>query len=182
MKNIRIIETGLDVSAIKAQLEQYPEDWGHQKKLDGIVMQDPERYHTMSDVLQLVIGQVEYIGQYVGDSEICLGTPALKKHTVIVDFLRHYFSGRIRRCAFLTLPVGGTVGSHIDHGSYYLNKDRYHLSIQGRYRYTVGDESVEVEPGTLFWFNNKLEHRAENIANEVRISFVFDVLHHPENL
>ena len=71
--------------------------------------------------------------------------------------------------------------SHIDWGTYYLNKDRYHLSIQGRYRYTVGDESVEIEPGTFLWFNNKLEHGTENIGDETRITFVIDVLHSPTN-
>ena len=36
-------------------------------------------------------------------------------------------------------------------------------------------EEVIVEPGTLFWFNNKKEHESENIANEPRIAFIFDV-------
>jgi mannose-6-phosphate isomerase-like protein (cupin superfamily) len=55
------------------------------------------------------------------------------------------------------------------------------LSIAGRYRYFVGDESYDVEPGTLLWFNNKLEHGTENIGNEVRVTFVFDVPHSKKN-
>jgi quercetin dioxygenase-like cupin family protein len=47
--------------------------------------------------------------------------------------------------------------------------------------YTVGDESVVVEPGTLFWFNNKLEHAAKNIGDDVRITLVFDVPHNKRN-
>jgi mannose-6-phosphate isomerase-like protein (cupin superfamily) len=77
----------------------------------------------------------------------------------------------------LSLPVGGTVGKHIDMGSYYQTKDRYHLSIQGRYKYMVGDEEVIVEPGTLLWFNNKLMHGTENVGDCTRITFVFDVPH-----
>ena len=53
--------------------------------------------------------------------------------------------------------------------------------IQGSYRYTVGDESVIVEPGTLLWFNNKLKHGTENVGDEVRITFVFDVPHSKSN-
>jgi hypothetical protein len=83
---------------------------------------------------------------------------------------------------FLALPVGEIVGSHIDEGTYYLTKDRYHLSIQGKYEYTVGDETTTIEPGTLFWFNNKLPHKAVNIGDNIRITFVFDVPHHKRNL
>ena len=38
-----------------------------------------------------------------------------------------------------------------------------------------------VEPGTFFWFNNKLPHGAKNIGNVDRISLVFDVPHHRKN-
>jgi mannose-6-phosphate isomerase-like protein (cupin superfamily) len=73
------------------------------------------------------------------------------------------------------------VGRHIDEGTYYLTRDRYHLSIQGRYEYFVGDESVIVEPGTLLWFNNKLMHGTKNIGDVTRITFVFDVPHSKSN-
>jgi hypothetical protein len=117
----------------------------------------------------------------VGNTEICIKTPAYEKHTEILNYLGKYFK-KLRRCGFLALPVGEIVGSHIDEGTYYLTKDRYHLSIQGKYEYTVGDETIIVEPGTLFWFNNKLPHKAVNIGDNVRITFVFDVPHHKRNL
>jgi len=175
LKHIKILKTGIDVSPMLAQLAKYADDWGHQKKLEGVELQDPDEFLTYSTVLQLVIGAIEYEGQYVGNSEICIGLPALERHTAVVDFVRENF-GTMRRCAYLGLPVGGVVGSHRDYGSYYLNKDRYHLSIQGRYWYKVNDEEeIIVEPGTLFWFNNKLVHEAKNIGDEERICFVFDV-------
>ena len=183
MKNIRIIKTGVDVSKILEQLKQYPEDWGSQKNIKDkkIEQLDSTKYTVTVDVLQLIIGGIEKEGQYVGDTEICIQTPAYEKHTEILNYLGKYFK-KLRRCAFLALPVGEIVGSHIDEGTYYLTKDRYHLSIQGKYEYTVGDETIIVEPGTLFWFNNKLTHKAVNICNNVRITFVFDVPHHKSNL
>ena len=75
----------------------------------------------------------------------------------------------------LSLPVGGKVGTHIDIGNYYFTRDRYHLSIQGKYKYHVGDEEVLIEPGMLVWFNNKIPHGTENVGDETRITFVFDV-------
>jgi hypothetical protein len=114
------------------------------------------------------------------DSEICIPTPACGRHTEILKWAWKTF-GRFARCAFLALPQGKIVGKHIDVGTYYLNKDRYHLSIQGRYKYMVGDEEVIVEPGTFLWFNNKLPHGTENIGDCTRITFVIDVLHGSDN-
>ena len=120
------------------------------------------------------MGGIETPGQQVGDTEICIKTPAYKNHSEIRKYLKKYFP-TMYRCGFLALPIDEIVGAHIDEGTYYLTKDRYHLSIQGRYQYFVGNESIIVEPGTLFWFNNKLPHGTVNIADEVRITFVFDV-------
>jgi hypothetical protein len=181
MKNIRIIKTGVDVSGILNQLHQYPEDWGSQKNIENTKQQDPTKYTTTADVLQLIMGGVQTEDQYVGNTEICIQTPAYEKHTEILNYLGKHFK-KLRRCGFLALPVGQIVGTHIDEGTYYLTKDRYHLSIQGKYEYNVGDERIIVEPGTLFWFNNKLPHSAVNIGDNIRITFVFDVPHHKKNL
>lgn len=181
MSNIRIIKTGINVSKILRQLKQYPEDWGNQTKVEGAEsMLDYGFPKIEAGVLQLVMGGVKSLDQYVGDTEICIPTPAIQHHTEIIAFLKRNFK-RFSRCGFLSLPVGGEVGKHIDIGSYYQTRDRYHLSIQGRYIYSVGDESVTIEPGTLLWFNNKLPHGTKNIGDCVRVTFVFDVPHSKSN-
>ena len=176
MDNIKVLETGIDVSKVLEQLKKYPEDCGAQKDIEGV--SDLVTEHGFpkieAGVLQLVMGGIEEQGQYVGDTEICIPTPAMDRHTEILKILGSYFR-TVSRCGFLSLPVGGTVGKHIDIGTYYQSRDRYHLSIQGRYRYFVGNEYYDVEPGTLLWFNNKLPHGTENLGDVVRITFVFDV-------
>lgn len=181
MENIRVIKTGINVNKILKQLEKHPEDWGMQRNIEGAQsMLDRGFPEVSAGVLQLVMGGVRTLDEYVGDTEICIPTPACKNHLEVLYFLRRNFKD-FSRCGFLSLPVGGTVGKHIDIGDYYLTRDRYHLCIQGTYRYHVGDESVVVEPGTLLWFNNKLEHGTENIGDNVRITFVFDVPHSKNN-
>jgi len=174
MNNIRVVKTDIDVSKIQAQLKKNSGDWGSQKGLDNVELKDPHQYITTVDVLQLIMGGIETPGQQVGDTEICTKTPAYKNHSEVRKYLRKYFP-TMYRCGFLALPIDEIVGAHIDEGTYYLTKDRYHLSIQGRYQYFVGNETIIVEPGTLFWFNNKLPHGTVNIGDEVRITFVFDV-------
>jgi mannose-6-phosphate isomerase-like protein (cupin superfamily) len=177
LNNITIIKTGINVSKILAQLKQYSADWGAQKNMDGVgSLLDQGFPDVAAGVLQLVMGGVTDPTQYVGDTEFCHKTPAYDRHTEIVGFMKRNFREH-KRCGFLSLPVGGMVGKHIDIGSYYQTKDRYHLAIAGTYKYMVGDESVIVEPGTLMWFDNKLEHGTENIGDCVRVTFVFDTPH-----
>lgn len=180
---IKIIETGIDVSEVLKQLQKYPEDWGSQKNIKNSSQIDPTKYIVTADVLQLIVGGTNTKDEFVGDTEICIKTPAYDRHTAILDLISRRFKNidKLKRCGFLGIPVGSEVGKHIDFGKYYLSKDRYHISIQGRYLYTVDDEQVIIEPGTFFWFNNKLEHSAKNIGDNVRISFVFDIPQHKSN-
>ena len=174
-KIIEIIETGVDVSRILDDLKKHPEGWNAGMKAKGAQSMLTRGFPVIeAGVLQLVVGGVTNINEYVGDTEFCIPTKEIHDHPAVVEFMLKRF-GRFNRCGFLSLPVGGKVGTHIDVGEYYKTKDRYHLSIQGRYKYHVGDVEIIVEPGTLFRFNNKLPHGAENIGDEVRITFVFDV-------
>jgi len=181
LDNIRVIKTGINISKIMRQLQKYPEDWESQKKMEGVDSLLNRGFMDLpAGVLQLVIGGVIDPKDYVGDTEICVSTPAYERHTEIIGFLKRNFHS-FSRCGFLSLEVDGEVGQHIDQGTYYQTKDRYHLSIQGRYDYTVGGETVTVEPGTLLWFNNKLMHGTKNVGDCTRITYVFDVPHSKKN-
>ena len=182
MANIRVIKKGINVSKILKQLQQNPSDWGGQKDIEGAhdLVNECGFPAVQAGVLQLKVGIVRDLNQYVGDSETSIETPAYNRHTEIVAFLKRNFK-KFDRCGFLSLPIGGEVGQHIDIGNYYQTRDRYHLAIQGTYDYTVGEETVTVEAGDLIWFNNKLKHGTKNVGDVVRITFVFDVPHSKNN-
>ena len=184
MKNIRILKENIDVSGIVKQLEQYSEDWGNVSRMKGVDRQDPHTRLVTAGVLQLVMGGISKPGEFIGDTEICVPTEAASRHTEIQKILVQELGfKKLSRCAFLRTPVGEITGKHIDEGTYYHTKDRYHLSITGTYRYSVWDngeleftkEEVIIEPGTLFWFDNKKNHMAENIGDVPRVAFIFDV-------
>jgi mannose-6-phosphate isomerase-like protein (cupin superfamily) len=175
-KYIKVLETGIDVSKVLEQLKKYPEDWGAARKMEGAhnIVDDLGFPEVDAGILQLVMGAVDDPNQYVGDSELCVPTEAMKRHTEVFKILGRYFND-VSRCGFLSLPVGGSVGTHIDIGDYYQTRDRYHLAIQGTYKYHVGDEEIVIKPGMLVWFDNKAPHGTENLGDEVRVTFVFDV-------
>ena len=183
-KFIKVIKTGIDVSKVTEQLRKNPSDWNHQKKEEGVRSLVNE--HGFDDLpisnLQLTIGAVKKKKDFVGNSELSVNTPAYKRHTEIIKLIKEEFGNKeIYRCGFLALPVDEYVGAHIDEGTYYKTKDRYHLSIKGEYQYFTGGEIIKVKPGTLFWFNNKMPHGAVNTSDETRITFVFDVRHSSTN-
>jgi len=179
LNNLKILKTGIKVNKVIDQLKKYPQDWDHQKNLkDTQSLLDRGFADLPVSALQLIMGGVKHKEDFVGDSEINVKTPAYAHHSEIRKIIRkHFKKAEIHRCGFLSLPVGDIVGAHIDEGSYYLTRDRYHLSILGRYQYFCGGENIIVEPGTLLWFNNKLPHGTVNLGDETRITFVFDIPH-----
>ena len=177
MKNIKIIKKGIDVVEVLKQLRDYHTDWFIQRKGTDTLL---ERGYADIEVgnLQLIMGAIKKKDDFVGDSELSRPTEAYKRHTEIIKIVKRELPGReIHRCGCLLLPVDGYVGAHIDEGTYYKTRDRYHLSIAGQYQYFVGNETLIVDPGTLLWFNNKLPHGTVNTADEPRVTFVFDMPH-----
>jgi len=178
MSNFRFIHTGLDVSKIRDQVLANPQDWqavSTMKNIGGNL--NPYGF------LPMVMAVVKQ-GVSPKDSEMLADTPLKPKYTELYAWLNGQGITQTARAAFFKLPVGGSVGKHIDDGTYYLTKDRFHLSLQGRYLYNVDGEEHIIEPGTFFWFDNKKPHSAKNIGDIDRLTFVFDVpysLDHPNN-
>ena len=171
--NIRIIKTGIDPKPFLDQMDSDHWNWvSRQKNLGG--KKNPYGF------LPLVWAKVppgidphEHSGKEP--------TGLYDHYTEIHKFWKKYKVKKTGRAAFFKLAPGRKVLEHIDRGDYYKNKDRYHLSLQGKYRYRVGDEEMIVEPGTFFWFYNKIPHSAENVGDVDRITFVWDVPHHKSN-
>ena len=179
MSNYRIIATNLDVSDIIKQLDENPNDWSAVSGYDNIAG-DLNPY----GFLPLVMAVVQNPGDDPKDAEHQQFTPMFDKYWSVRNWLMDQGIPQISRAAFFKLKVGYGVGRHIDIGQYYKTRDRFHLSLKGRYLYEVDGEEYVVEPGTFFWFDNKKYHSALNIGDEDRISFVFDVpwsAQHPNN-
>lgn len=178
MSNFRFIHYDVDVSAILTELEKHTNDWkavGTYENIGG--SKDPYGFLPM---VMAVVGPDEN----PKNVEALMMTPLAKHYPSLWSWLATQGITQVARAAFFKLAVNDQVLEHVDDGTYYLTKDRFHLSLQGTYLYTVGGEEQIIEPGTFFWFDNKKPHSAKNIANVERLTFVFDVPHshpHPAN-
>ena len=101
--------------------------------------------------------------------------------TDLLERLAEDLGGQLGRAKFARLPPGAVVKPHADRGRYYRVRDRYHCVIESRggSSLTAGGESVRMQPGEIWWFDNKAIHSARNDSDLPRIHLIFDLL--PEN-
>jgi hypothetical protein len=87
-------------------------------------------------------------------------------------------NAHLSRATIVRLKPKSQVLRHIDAGSYYFIRDRYHLVLYSTVGSILisGDEQVRMLAGELWWFNNKQFHEAHNESDEWRIHYIFDLL------
>ncbi len=84
---------------------------------------------------------------------------------------------RLGRVMINKLKVGGKVYPHADtpeHAEYY---SRHHVVLQSApgCSFRCGDETIYMPKGTVWWFNNKLEHEVINNSIDDRIHMIVDI-------
>lgn len=96
----------------------------------------------------------------------------------LLERLAQSLDGELGRAKFARLPPGAVVKPHADRGRYYKVRDRYHCVIESRggSSLTAGSESVRMQPGEIWWFDNKAIHSARNDSDLPRTHLIFDVL------
>ena len=106
----------------------------------------------------------------------------------LLEYLAETLDGELGRAKFARLPPGAVVKPHADRGRYYKRRDRYHCVIESRggSSLTAGGESVRMQPGEIWWFDNKAIHSARNDSDLPRTHLIFDLLpkgasRHPVN-
>ncbi len=88
------------------------------------------------------------------------------------------------RAKIVSLPPGRRVYPHIDRGDYYRLHGRFHLVLRSSHGSLLraGKETQRLQPGELWWFDNKQVHEAWNDGTENRIHLIFDLLPHTHRL
>lgn len=84
---------------------------------------------------------------------------------------------RLGRVMINKLKAGGHVYPHADtpdHANYW---DRYHVVLKSspECRFRCGEEVINMETGSVWWFQNALEHEVLNNSDEDRIHMIIDV-------
>ena len=118
---------------------------------------------------------------YVDENQECLSTTLTSRFPRAMNFMNNFAAATqcsLSRAMIVRLQPQSFVYPHIDTGSYYLIRDRYHLVLKSTMGSILrsGNEQVKMREGELWWFNNKQFHSAFNESDDWRVHYIFDLL------
>jgi hypothetical protein len=100
-------------------------------------------------------------------------------HATIFDLMRRFQGISLGRVIIAKLPPGGRILAHADdYGAYALQDGlRLHVCVQGLpgCLFHCGDEAVQMASDTVWWFNHRELHSAENHSFDDRVHLLVDI-------
>lgn len=112
----------------------------------------------------------------VHESEEMAFSKQYPKTNALVLSLAQDLGLALGRVALVRLPAHSQVYRHFDDEEYLKDRDRYHLvlSCGDRNLLESGNNRFNVKPGELWFFDNKVMHRAANLSDRPRVHIIFD--------
>jgi hypothetical protein len=177
MEHFRLIRAGVDLESLRLELRSHSDAWDIQQ---GRQLTAPAQRHTNAIPLR-GLRRSRIRGRRRRDvhesrwTSLSAEFPATR---AFIEAVAAEQQGEPGRARFARLPPGQRVLPHMDRGEYYRFRDRYHLVIRSERGslLNAGGESVRMQEGELWWFDNKAVHDACNDSDSDRIHLIFDLL------
>ena len=175
------IDCGVDIQPLLAELDAAPEMWfadtSRQRKIRC-------QRNTRNIFLRAPRKPLPRGARNANDVHESRIAPAARKFPRALAYCKSIaddLNGTLGRATLVALLPHGRVFPHVDAGAYYRIRDRFHLVLQspGGSPLTARGESVVMQEGELWAFDNKVRHDARNPTDEPRYHLIFDVLPPP---
>lgn len=106
---------------------------------------------------------------------------------LVLDIMRLTESYQLDRLIITRLGPGKTIARHADNAGPYTqhpDRKRYHVVLQGLpgSLYNVGDETVQMLTGEVWWFDALKEHEIVNNSTDDRIHMLVDLVTWPTQI
>ncbi len=175
MNYFKLIHSGIDVAPLLEEVQAQEQAW-----LLNTSRQDKIRVQRDTNTIFLS-GPVAQPDLNVNENQESRLTPVSKLFPKALAFMTGVAEQRnaqLSRATIVRLKPKSQVSRHIDIGSYYLIRDRFHLVLYSSAGSVLmsGGEQVRMQQGELWWFDNKQYHEAYNESDEWRIHYIFDLL------
>lgn len=173
MKNFLLLKYNLNLSNIRDELD-WSDLW---VDLDTL----PNRPETQAGSVRIQLRTNKKIpGKHYHDIHETRDLPAwniLSSTRIFVTDFANEFGGEIGHVRVTNLRGNGEIIPHIDVGEYCFVRDRFHLVINSPKgtQFTAGGETVIMEEGQLWWFDNKVVHSVKNLCDRPRTHLIFDL-------
>jgi hypothetical protein len=185
MNHFQMIGSGVDVTPLLLAIRRRPELWkedtylrdypqGPFGEIESIMLRfPPKSVHETEEELQ------KHLSTF--DQHENIDQPAYKtlpEARPLVMNLMHYVGGeRLGRVMVNKIKPGGRIYPHADtpaHADYY---SRFHIVLESHpgVIFRCEDEQVYMPTGSIWWFNNKLEHEVINNSAGDRIHMIVDI-------
>jgi hypothetical protein len=182
MKNFLRIAEGADVMPLLAELIRQPELW-NQNTLRTTHELTPHK--QVSDIWLRFndTSLFEKTGEQASivDEHESINYPALANlpaaRQLIFGLMARVSGERLGRCLITKLRPGGHIAPHVDGGEHASYYERYHIVLQAMpgSMFRAGDETVQMRPGEVWWFDNSAEHEVINNGADDRIHMIVDI-------
>lgn len=175
MKYFELIRSGIDVAPLLEEVYSQEEAW-----LLNTSRQDKIRVQRDTNTIFLA-GPVPRPDLNVNENQESHFTAVAKLFPKAVAFMTgvaEELDSQLSRATIVRLKPRSQVTRHIDAGSYYFIRNRFHLVLYSSAGSVLmsGGEQVRMQEGELWWFDNKQYHEAHNESDEWRIHYIFDLL------
>lgn len=177
MKHFRKIETARNIQPFLDEIAAVPNAWdlntGRQQKI--AVQREAETIPLRGLRKSCINGRKR---RDVHESRYTTSSKQFLYARAFLETFATQHHSEPGRAKIVRLKPGHQVYPHIDRGEYYRLHDRYHLILQspaGSYM-RCGDETIRMQEGELWWFDNQQVHDARNDGDDHRIHLIFDML------
>ncbi len=175
MKYFQLMRSGIDVAPLLEEVHAREQAW-----LLNTSRQDKIRVQRDTNTIFLS-GPVPRPDLNVNENQETTFTAVSKLFPRAVAFMTGVakaMNSQLSRATIVRLKPKSRVARHIDGGSYYFIRDRFHLVLYSSAGSVLmsGGEQVRMQEGELWWFDNKQYHESHNESDEWRIHYIFDLL------
>lgn len=175
MKYFKLVRSGIDVAPlleeVTAQEQAWLADTGRQDKIR--VQRD-----TNTIFLKSAVPRPDLHINENQETRLTAASKLFPKALALMTQFAEEMNSTLSRATIVRLKPRSQVFRHIDEGSYYFLRDRFHLVLRSPTGSVLmsGGETVRMQEGELWWFDNKQFHESYNESDDWRIHYIFDLL------
>lgn len=174
---IRLIERGLDVAPLLAEIDAHPEAWNRYTARTAI------RYGPHAQVSDIWV-RYNDIANFTGDLAafnapheavwypVAQQIPSVV--TLVNEVVRRVAGKRLGGVLITRIPPGGRVEPHVDRGWHAEFYEKFAVQLRGNAQQAFCFEDAELrpEPGDLYTFDNSRLHWVVNDSAEERMTLI----------
>src|ERR1022692_3844332 len=171
MDYFKLIRSGINIAPLLAEVDSNEQAW-----LIDTSRQDKIRVQrdTNTIFISSAVPRPDLPVNENQESRLIAVSESFPKALAFMTEFAQEMNCRLSRATIVRLKPKTQVFRHIDQGSYYFLRDRFHLVLRSPTGSVLmsGGETVRMQEGELWWFDNKQYHESYNDSDDWRIHYI----------